>query len=406
VRVATASTAATAPVRRAAARTLFDFCGCVIGGSDDVPSWPLDRAGRLALCAHLHDQDDLHLGSVTHPGGVVWSAVVACTVESDTTVGEAIAAAALGYELTVVLAEALGAEHRQRWHVTTTAGTIGAAGAAARLLGADTVDAVAHAVSVGGGSAHAMIERTGTRFLHRAHAASSGIACARAASAGLHASRLGLESGHGAFATSEPEALAAALLSPRNSTAVEETGFRLHAATGFAHAAIDAAVSIGRIEPGEIERVAATVSPPAATALASNPAPADDEEAWWSIEHALAVCLAAGDPDALAAGLSTSGDVLELSRRIEVSAGGAGWGATVEATLRGGGVRRGAVDGPLGHGSRPASDDDLCRKWRRLTGRDGSRLLDRLLAADDGTPFANVLDEAFAPFPRAATLLR
>src|SRR5207245_8581238 len=197
----------------------------------------------------------------------------------DATVGEAIAAAVLGYELTVVLGEALGAEHRQRWHVTTTAGTIGAAGAAARLLGADTVDAVAHAVSVGGGSAHAMIERTGTRFLHRAHAASSGVACARAASAGLRASRLGLESGRGAFATSEPDAFAAALLSPRDKTAVEETGFRLHAATGFAQAAIDAALSIGRIEPSQIERVVATASPPGATALGSNSAPANDEEA-------------------------------------------------------------------------------------------------------------------------------
>jgi 2-methylcitrate dehydratase PrpD len=393
-------------VRRAAARTLFDFCGCVIDGCGDARSPTFERAGRLALCAHVHDQDDLHLGSLTHPGGVVWSAVVACAVEHDATLGEAIAAAALGYELTVRLAEAVGAEHRQRWHVTTTAGTVGASGAAALLLRADAVDAVSHAVSVAGGSAHAMVERSGTRLLHRAHAASSGVACARAASAGLHASRLGLESGRGAFATPDPDAVRGALLSPRDSPAIEETGFRLRAATGFAHAAIDAALSIGRVEPGEIGHVAVTVSPAGAVALASNRTPANEEEAWWSIEHAVAVCLAAGDADALTAGMSARDDVLDLCTRVDVSAGGAAWEATVEATLRDGSVRRGIADGPLGHGNNPASDEDLCRKWLRLTGRDGSRLLDRLLSADDATPFASVVDEAFAPFPGAAALLR
>ncbi len=333
--------------------------------------------------------------------------VAACALEREVTVGEAIAAAALGYELTVRLGESAGPEHRQRFHLTATAGTVGASGAAARLLGADdaaVAAAVGHAVSVAGGSLQAIVERSGTRFLHRAHAASTGLACARAACSGLGATRHGLESGRGAFAAA-PEAPAVNLLASRPTTCLEETGYRLHAATGFAQAAVDAALAIGRLDPLEVERVTVTVSPPAAAALASNPTPADAEEAWWSIEHAVAVCLAAGDADALAGGLTGRQDVLALCGRIEVEPGGSGWEAAVEAVLGGGSVRTAAVDCALGHAGRPASDDDLTRKWRRLTGADGASFLARLLVVDDAAPFASVLEEAFAASPGAAELL-
>ena len=47
--------------QKAAARTLFDVCGCVVGAGNTTAPWPLDHAGRIAVSAHLCDQDDLHL---------------------------------------------------------------------------------------------------------------------------------------------------------------------------------------------------------------------------------------------------------------------------------------------------------------------------------------------------------
>lgn len=326
----------------------------------DAPPWP-GRAGQLALRAHLRDLDDLHLGSGSHPGGVVWSAVCACV--GGASVREALAAASFGYELTVRLAEALAPE-RARWHSTAVAGVVGAAGAAARLLATDAVDAVAHAVSVAGGSSWALVERTGTRLLHRAHAASSGVACARI---GLPASRGALESGRGAFAALD----ARTLLAPRAASCLEETAFRVHPATGFAHAAIEAAQTLAPVDVDDVVRVVARVSPPAAVALASNPAPTTDDERWWSIEHAVA--------DALGSA--------ELCDRVELAAGGDGWGASVEVTLRDGAVRSAAVDRP-----RPASDDDLRLKWRRLTGDDGAAFFERLASASDDARFAQLVD--------------
>src|SRR5262249_13661201 len=109
VEAAAAAAKLNASSRSAALRTLFDYCGCVRAGANQANnSWQLDVPGYLAVLAHLRDQDDLHLGSVTHPGGIVWSAVCACALERDITLGEACASAALGYELIVRLAECLG----------------------------------------------------------------------------------------------------------------------------------------------------------------------------------------------------------------------------------------------------------------------------------------------------------
>lgn len=367
---------ASAPPRRAAARSLFDWSGCVLGAARRPPEWPLDRAGRLALAAHLRDRDDLHLGTGTHPGGAVWSAVVACGLEEGASLGRAVEAAAFGYELVVRVAAAYAPAHGQRWHATATAGTVGAAGAAALVLGAPPVDAVDHAVSVAGGSIEAILELSGTRFLHRAHAASAGVGCARAALAGLGATRLGLGGGRGTFAD-EPSA---ELLAERPGTALEETGFRLLPATGFAHAALEAAASLAPLDRAAITRVVATVSPPAAVAIASSKEPSTDEEAWWSIEHAVVTALLAGGD-----GLS------DLRRRVELVAGGPGWAATVEVTLADGSVKSSTVDGPRGHDPRPASDADLLGKWRELTGEDGTELLARLDEVDDSARLDDVL---------------
>jgi 2-methylcitrate dehydratase PrpD len=357
--------------RRAAARSLFDWCACVRAGAEAAGEWPLEEPGRLAVAAHLRDQDDLHFGSLTHPGGVVWSAVAASALERDATVAEAVAAAAFGYELTVRVAEAAGPEHRQRWQATATAGTVGAAGAAARLLGGGdeaAADAVAHGASVAGGAAHAVVERTATRFLHRAHAVASGLACARVACAGRSGGRRILAEGRGTFVLAAPERLT----EPRAATALAETGFRLHPSTGYAHSAVDAALSLAPVEG--IEHVQVDVSALAA-GLASNPGPQTDDEAWWSIEHAVATAL--GVEAAL----------------IEVRPAAEGWAATVEVHMRDGSVRTAAASEPLGHPDRPASDDDLRSKWTRLAGTDADEPFRRVAAAGDGDSFAAIVRE-------------
>ena len=304
-------------------------------------------------------------------------------------------AAVLGYEIVVRLAEALGSEHRSQWHVTTTAGVVGAAGAAARLLGRDdrpVVDAIGHATSVASGSAQAQAERTGTRLLHRAFAASTGVACARAACTGLNGNRFGLEGKRGALVAGSSATSVDFLLRDRALTALEETGFRLLPANGFAHAAIDAALVLGPIAPERIAHMTITVSPRAGVMIASNPVPVSDDDAWWSIEHAVAICLATGSTDALASGVTDRVDVLRLCRDTALVGADSGWSASVEVTLRDGRARTATTAAPMGHGLRSASDDDLCAKWRRLTRNDGAAFLKLLQSATPEEDFTSMLE--------------
>src|SRR5581483_10178547 len=186
-----------AELRRAAGRALFDFAACATAGRVALAGF--EPAGEPALSAavsHALDRDDLHWPSLTHPGSIVWPVVLALGPE------RRLIAAAAGYETTARLALAVGVSHRRYWHATATAGTIGAAVAAALALGLDedgVAGAAGHAISVASGSIQCVLERSRTVVFHRAHAAVTGLNAARAAAAGLGATRLGLEAERGFF---------------------------------------------------------------------------------------------------------------------------------------------------------------------------------------------------------------
>lgn len=335
VEVALAAATDADRVRRPAGRALFDYLACLEAGRRAHPGLP------DAAAAGLLDRDDLHWPSVTHPGAVIWAVVRKC--------GGDAGAAAAGYEATARLGLALGSEHRRYWHSSTTAGTVGAAIAAATSFGLSEdriLDAACHAISVAGGSILAILERSGTRFFHRAHAAAVGIAAARAAETGLAGTRGGLEPERGLFAATGGSP--AELVAARKRLAIEETTFRIYAATGFAHAAVEASRELAPVDdPGRVVVEAPTV----AVALASNADPQTNEEAWWSVQYAVAVTLLGLDLEDRS--LLHEGRVRALLARIE---------------LREGAVSRVEVDGrdascPEAH---VPTDEELVAKWRTL----------------------------------------
>ncbi|MBX5441385.1 MAG: MmgE/PrpD family protein [Solirubrobacteraceae bacterium] len=320
--------------RAAGGRALFDHLACRTAGRRVAPAGVGDAAAAALL-----DRDDLHWPSLTHPGAIVWTVVLATGAEGD----ERWRAAAAGYEVTARLGRALGPDHRRHWHATATAGTVGGAVAAALGLGADPVAAAGHAISVAGGSIVALLERSGTRALHRDHAAQTAIRCARATA--LPATRLGLEHPRGLFAATggDPDLL----LAPAP-PAIAETTFRRHGTNGFCQALVEAAAEVAGPPPGGPVDVEV---PEAVLALASDPRPRDDEAAWWSAEHAVAATLLGRDPGE--PGLHADPDVAALTGRVR---------------LRAGPVARVTVDGRTAERAEaaPLADDDLVAKWRRL----------------------------------------
>jgi 2-methylcitrate dehydratase PrpD len=330
--------------RVAGGRALFDHLACLHAGRRAAPASVGDAGAAVA-----QDRDDIHWASLTHPGAIVWTVLRATAAGGETR----WRAAHAGYEVTVRLGLALGPAHRRYWHATTTAGTVGGAVAASLALGTDPVAAAGHAISVTGGSIVAMLERSGTRMVHRDHAADAALRCARAA-ADVPATRRGLEHPRGLFAAMGGDA--GALLEHRDRPALGEVAFRQHATTGFAQALVEAARELAPIEPaGEVLAEA----PEAAVALAGNPAPRDAEEAWWSCEHAVAVTLLGLD----LADESLVGDarVTALRRRVRLSPGD---------------ISRVTVDGRSAarEFAAPSTDADLVAKWRTLNPDDAPPL--------------------------------
>jgi 2-methylcitrate dehydratase PrpD len=330
--------------RVAGRRALFDHLACLHAGRRKAPA-SVGDAGAAAA----DDRDDLHWPSLTHPGAIVWTVLRATGAEGETR----WRAAHAGYEVTARLGAALGPAHRRYWHATTTAGTVGGAVAASLALGTDPVVAAGHAISVAGGSIVAMLERSGTRMVHRDHAAGAALRCARAA-ADVPATRDGLEHPRGLFAAMGGDA--AGLLEHRDRSAIGEVAFRRHATTGFAQALVEAARELAPVVPvGEVLAQASE----AANALAGNPDPSDAEEAWWSCEHAVAVTLLGLDLEDET--LVDDARVSELRRRVRLSAG-----ETSRVTVDGRSAERLLAA--------PSTDDDLIAKWRTLNPDDAAPL--------------------------------
>ncbi len=261
--------------RRAGGRTLFDHLATRHAGRRLVAPAVGDAGAAVAL-----DRDDVHWPSLTHPGAIIWTVVLAAGAQGDARWRPAHA----GYEVTARLGRALGPDHRRYWHATTTAGMVGGAVAAALVLDADPVSAAGHAISLAGGSIVALLERSDTRMVHRDHAADAALRCARLA--GLEATREGLEHPRGLFAAMG--GAPAPLLEAGARGAIAETSLRMHATSGFNQALVEAAAELAG---GSLDGPVLVEAPPPTLAMAGEPAPSTADQAWWSAPHAVAVTL-------------------------------------------------------------------------------------------------------------------
>lgn len=152
-------------VRSSIGNLFFDWLGSAIGGSDSDPVATIVAAGRdlgidtptdgatviptmklaapLWACfvngasSHVVEMDDLHNGSIYHPGTCVFPAALAAAEAVGAGGRDLLLAALAGYEVSIRLGEALGPEHYVFFHTTGTTGTVGAAVAVGLLLGLD-----------------------------------------------------------------------------------------------------------------------------------------------------------------------------------------------------------------------------------------------------------------------------
>lgn len=212
-------------------------------------SSPLVAAVANAAASHFAEQDDVHNGSVFHPGTIVFPAALAVAQALGSSGRELLAACVAGYEVGIRVGEFLGRSHYRIFHTTGTAGTFAAAAAVGRLLGLDAAQ-MRHAFGSAGTQSAGLWEflrdAADSKQLHTAHAVGAGLTAAYLAKDDFTGARHILDGPQGlaaGMAGRDADALRLADGLGMRWT-VAETSFKFHAACRHTHPAADALLQV------------------------------------------------------------------------------------------------------------------------------------------------------------------
>ena len=257
---------------------------------------PLFAAMVNAAASHFAEQDDVHNGSVFHPGAVVLPPALAVAQSLQSSGRELITAAVAGYEVGIRIGEFLGRSHYKVFHTTGTAGTVASAAAVGRLLALSAeqmLDAFGSAGTQAAGLWEFLRDAADSKQLHTAKAASDGLLAAYLAKGGFTGAKHILEGAQGMAAGMSSDADPAKLVDRLGSRwALAETSFKFHASCRHTHPAADALLQVmiaHNPAPERIARVTAHVHQAAIDVLGPVTNPATVHQAKFSMGTVLAL---------------------------------------------------------------------------------------------------------------------
>ena len=336
---------------------------------------------------HAFELDDFNERAAgVHASASVVPALLALAELRPLSGGDFIAACAVGQEIAVRLGTCLGWPAVERgFHLPGLLGAVAAGAAAARALRQDG-DAVVRSIVISARQASGLLaaKRGGMmKRLYAGRAAEIGLTSALLADAGCDAPDDALE-GPGGFCESYsgPGGYDLTALERGLGTDLAAAGiqFKLYAACGMVHAALDALRALRDdspdVGPATVREVEVALSTPSVRAVGGPYEPRDATTAQFSLGYAVAVTLLEGDASTDQFRDELLGDprVIELARRVRAigdpsidASGAAGRnGARVRVRLEGG--REIERSEPIARGSaqRPASEAELKRKFELL----------------------------------------
>ena len=332
------------------------------------------------VASHAVEMDDLHRASVMHLAVVTIPAALALGERERISGRCLLDAIVCGYEVGARVGEALGQPHYHFWHTTGTAGTFAAAAAGAVVLGLSP-DATLHALGNAGtlcaGLWQFLADGAMSKTLHAGRAAETGVLCALLARDGFTGASAILEGDKGVLRSmaggGHPDRLTAGL---GGALRIDDNSFKLHAACGHTHPAVDAALELRRlgVRPSEIAAVRVGTFR-TAIEVTGIPDPQNPYQAKFSLPFCVALALARGrvglgefteaalgDPDlrALAGRVSLAEDAA-CNRAFPGR-----WQAAVTVTRMNGRRETVRVEAPRGTRQNPASRDELLDKFASL----------------------------------------
>ena len=226
-------------------QALLDWMACAFAGrteptahaSVQMEDSVLARTTWLGVAGHVLDYDDTYAPGLSHISAPIAPAALVLGAHIGVPVGSVLAAYAVGFEAMAALAKAGHPTLYERgWHPTSVTGTVGAATAAAHLLGLDTEQTInAQLLAVLGAGGLRTAFGTSGKSLQVGMAASQGVQAAVFASNGATTSdavRDGYESAYGAR-WAEPNS---------DQLAIEQNWIKAFPCCLQTHASIEAAI--------------------------------------------------------------------------------------------------------------------------------------------------------------------
>jgi 2-methylcitrate dehydratase PrpD len=383
---------------------ILDCLGCTLAGADspdaDIAlSWVASLGGNpeaavlagsggaapasLAalvngIAGHALDLDDFS-PTMMHPSVCLVPAILAVGEREGSSGRDVVLAYAAGFELFARLCRAMNPGHYAAgWHATSTAGTVAAGAAVARLLGLER-EGIATAIGIAASSAAGIRQNFGSMVkpYHAGSAAFHGVAAAELAVRGFTAALDSLDGPRGfvaVFGGDPPPAVSEGMFD-KGELELDRGGisFKRYACCGAIHAALDATLELR-------ERHGLTAADVASVRCATNRWAPDilihhsastASQGRFCVEYSLAVALADGDAGVLQYGDDRIADpqVQDLSSRVEVvvddglAVGYSTFPAAVTIETTSGDRHSLQVDVARGNRSTPFTAEELDRKF-------------------------------------------
>ncbi|MDH3222902.1 MAG: MmgE/PrpD family protein [Gemmatimonadota bacterium] len=332
---------------------------------------------RVAGLVHVLEIDDLHRGSVTHPGCVVvpgaWA--VARSLGRD---GRSFLEAVLrGYEVMARVGASVGPAHYRLWHNTATCGPFGGAAAAGSLWDLDRermVWSLGNAGTQASGLWEFLADGSMSKPLHAARAAEAGVTSAGLARRGFSGPAKVLEGERGFYRAMCPDPSPGRLgEDPKGPWALRCTSIKPWPSCRHTHPAIHAALELHQAVGAATVRGVTVETYEAALALCDRSEPASESDAKFSLQYCVLTALREGAVDLASFGEETrrrygrGGTEVRVVASPEFQAGyPERWGARVTLELNGGERLTAERRACLGDPEMPVGEADLRAKARLL----------------------------------------
>jgi 2-methylcitrate dehydratase PrpD len=378
---------ATAGSREKAARIIQGFIeeqnargsATIIG--TDQRSHPAASSLANGISGHVLDYDDVSEPMYGHPTVAVLPACLALGEELDVSGKDLLESYIIGLEVTVKLSYGMNPAHYEHgWHSTCTLGSMGAAAAAAKLLGL-TGEQLRTALALAASQAGGLQQNFGTMIkpFHAGRAAENGVLAALLAQRGWTGDQNILEAPLGFFhlfcgpGHYDAERCVNSLGKPFE---IDRPGIILkkYPSCAFSHPAIDAALIITQdphYDVSKLERVEGRIHSLADQILIHRN-PQTGLEAKFSMEACVALALLDGrvNTKSFTDRRLANKDFKEILRRVQrvVTAsdkkGPRGFGpAEVRVLLKGGDIMEARVEKAKGNAENPMTEEEIREKY-------------------------------------------